>query len=246
MLSSKRIAAVLGCAAFVLGAASGAFAVEMTLAGIKLSNPAASVLKKYGNPTRVTVGTVSTTVTSAAPAQPAQGALGGGMPNPLGPLAALGGYYNAAANDALGGGQGPAPMLPGLPGLPMPGMPGMPPMPGGPGAPGAPQGQSTVVEQQVTWTYDMTDGTTVEFIISETGRVVQITVGGDRPFALSRTTKGIKLGSYYKDVIFKYGYPESHSYAGRFLRASYADKHRVVFTFLGKRLVGITIALKTE
>jgi hypothetical protein len=122
-----------------------------------------------------------------------------------------------------------------------------------PGFPGAEQQQQVVlVEQEVTWTYDLQDGTTVEFIISGSGRVIQITVGGDRPFTLSKTSKGIKLGSYYKDVIFNYGYPESHSYVGRFLRASYAEDHRVVFTFYGpgaqevKKVVGITIALKPE
>jgi hypothetical protein len=107
-------------------------------------------------------------------------------------------------------------------------------------------------EEQTTWTYDLIDGTTLEFIISQSGRVIQITVAGERAFKASKTTKGIKLGSLYKDVIFKYGFPEHQEKAGRFLRASYADKHHVVFTFLGpgkeevKKLVGITIALKTD
>lgn len=252
MRVSKKAAAVLVCMALVFCAAGGAFAVEMTLAGIKLSSGASVVLKKYGNPTRVTVGTVAMPSTQPAAAQPA-GAMpapgGPGYAGALNPLAAMTGYYAAAAGQLDGAG-GPPPMLPGLPGLPAPGagMSGMPGLPGLPPVPGSPdqQNQATVVEQQVTWTYDMPDGITLEFIVSETGRIVQITVGGDRPFALSRTSKGIKLGNYYKDVIFKYGYPESHSYAGRFLRTSYADKHRCVFTFLGKKLVGITIALKTE
>lgn len=137
------------------------------------------------------------------------------------------------------------PSLPGLPGFGM----GVPTLPGAGGptdASGLPGQQAPAIEQQVTWTYDLSDGTTVEFIISETGHVVQITVGGERPFALSRTSKDIRLGNTYKDVVLRYGYPEGHSNAGRFLRASYADKHRCVFTFLGKKLVGITIALKTE
>jgi hypothetical protein len=109
-----------------------------------------------------------------------------------------------------------------------------------------------VAEEQCTWTYDLPDGTTVEFIISQNGRVVQITVGGDKPFKLSKTSKGIRLGSLYKEVVFKYGYPEEHWMVGSFLQADYTDKHRVMFTFCGpdpgqvKKLVGITIALKSE
>jgi hypothetical protein len=129
----------------------------------------------------------------------------------------------------------------------MPGAEGLPGQGTFPGVPGTEQqAQPVLFEQEVTWSYDLPDGTTVEFIISGNGRVIQITVGGDQPYALSKTSKGIKLGNNYKDVILKYGYPEYQIHVGRFLRASYADKQRCVFTFLNNKLVGVTIALKPE
>lgn len=247
MRFTKKAAFGLVCSALIFGAAASTFAVEMSLAGIKLGRPAADVLKKYGNPTRVTVGTASVGYTTPGQNQPggipAPGQAPGGY-SPLAPLTPVMNAYNNYANEASGGGTPGS--LPTLPGLGYPGAPGMPGgMPGAPGAPGA-QPSDSVVEEEVTWTYDLSDGTTLEFLISQTGRIIQITVGGDRPYTGSRTAKGIKLGSSYKDVIFKYGYPEGHQHVGRFLRASYADKQRCVFTFLGKRLVGITIALKSE
>src|SRR3990172_7570175 len=79
MLISKRAVAVLACAVFIFGLSAGAFAVEMTLAGIKLGSQANAVLKKYGNPTRVTVGTVS--APTAGGGQATAGAIG--MPGPM-------------------------------------------------------------------------------------------------------------------------------------------------------------------
>ena len=248
----------------VLSAGVSALAVEMNLAGIKLSSPAATVLKKYGNPTRITVATSQ--VTSAAMGMSTQGGmLPGSAPGTmtgimgppttggLGPMGAFGAAPSGGGlygTDMYGNPTDQSGALPGFPGLTPPGMPGAGMLPGQGGLPGMPgnppQGQPVLVEQEATYTYDLQDGTTVEFIISGSGRVIQITVGGDQPFALSKTSKGIKLGNYYKDVIFAYGYPESQTQVGRFLRASYADKQRCVFTFLGKKLVGITIALKPE
>ena len=264
MLTWKKATAALVCAVFFFAAGGTSLAVEMSLAGVRLSSDCRTVLKKYGNPTRVTVGTSAIPVSSWMPGMPGMLGMPGGVPGQggmpgalaapgsppslLGPLGAAGGYYAGQPTEG-GGSTG----LPGLPGLAMPGTggplmgPGLTP-PGLPGIPGQQPAESTVSQQQVTWTYDQPDGTTVEFIISESGKVVQVTVAGAHPWALSKTARGIKLGSFYKDVIYKYGYPESHSNAGRFLRANYTDKHHVVFTLLwpSKKVVGITIALKTE
>lgn len=213
MLNSKRALVALMCVVFLVGICAAANAVEMTLAGIKLGSPATGVLKKYGNPTRVTASDIV-----AVMEDPAQNQQSNNQPSNL------------------------------PPGYPTPGQ-----MPNQPGQ--MPNQQQTIeiqTEPQVTWTYDLPDGTTLEFIISQNGRVVQITVGGDKPFKQSVTSKGIKLGSLYKDVVLKYGYPESQQEIGRFLQTSYADKHRIVFLFCGpeigqvKKLVGITIALKAE
>lgn len=250
MLTSKRAVFALTIFVFVFGACISASAVERKLAGIKLSSPAETILKKYGNPTRVTVGTFTSGGVNPNAGAP-QGMPGtqqqpGMFGQTLGAMNQMGQTYQGYLNDAMGAGGNTGGALPGLQGLPAPGMsPGMP-VPGMP-EPGVQQPtQPVIVEQQVTWTYDLKDGTTLEFIISESGRVIQITVGGDQPFALSKTTKGIKLGDYYKDVIYQYGYPERQQTAGRFLIADYRDKHRCLFVFLGKKLVGITIAFKSD
>lgn len=260
MLISRRATVALLCTIMVLGAYVCAMAVEMNLAGIKLGSQAVTVLKKYGNPTRITVATLQVTATPLG-IPPQSGMMPGTVPGTvpgapstggLGPMAAAFGSAPSGSNPYMPSGYGNTADggLPPLSGMGAPGTQGMA-YPGQgmgmPGMPGnAPEGQPVLVEEEATYTYDLKDGTTVEFIISGSGRVIQITVGGDEPFALSKTSKGIKLGKSYKDVIFKYGYPESQTQVGRFLRASYADKHRCVFTFLNNKLVGITIALKPE
>ncbi len=258
MQGSKKLIVILTCGVFLFGVCAGALAVERTLAGIKLGSAAASVLKRFGNPTRITVGSTAVGINATGPVVPGGPTVPGmtpagpmpAGPTPGGALAAAGGFaqsYSNYLNNAMGAtGNDQLPPLPGLtpPGMGTSGLPGMPAMPGMPG--GSQTGQPILTEEQVTWTYDLTNGTTLEFIISENGKVIQITVGGEQAYTGSKTSKGIKLGSYYKDVIFKYGYPERQEKVGRFIRASYADKDRVVFTFLGKKLVGVTIALKPE
>jgi len=75
---------------------------------------------------------------------------------------------------------------------------------------------------------------------------ILITVGGVGPWGLSKTRTGLQLGDSYKLVLWVCGYPESQRYAGRFLRLSYVDKSRVLYTFLNKKMVGVTIALVQE
>ena len=243
MLISKRSIAILICLAITFGAAVSAMAIETTLAGIRLGAPGSDVLRRYGNPTRITVGYVA--MGGDQQGQPgAPGTAPGAQPpgNALGPLGALGGYYNTAgslANDPN------APILPPMGGL---GMPGMPPGMGGGMIPGQPdQGQQAPnTEQQITWSYDRPGGTTIEFIISDKGLIVQITAGGNGNFALAKTSKGVKFGTSYKDVVLKYGFPEGHTKIGKFVRASYADKDHVLFTFMKEKVVGITVALKLD
>ena len=196
---------------------------ESTLAGIRLSRPAKEILVKWGNPSRITVGTTQLEVPQGGvpPMQP-------GVPYT---------WPEASSYENFGR---PRPGLPG-PYLPLPGeLPGL-------GAPMLPtpgtQGQSTVLSQEeVTWTYDLPNGITLEFIITD-GLITQITAGGIGPWSLSKTRTGLQLGDTYKLVLWVCGYPESQEYAGRFLRARYVTKNRLLFTFLRNRLVGITIAL---
>ena len=205
---------------------------EREIAGITLGRPAVAVLKKYGNPTRVIVGAVSrgagaleAQITAAPELGPSRGV---SMPGTLGGLSGLPDIFRSGA----------------MPGVPM-SLPSGPTTPGY--APGTPAtGEEGATEQQVTWRYEFPSGITLDFVISAGGSVAQITVAGRTPWPLSKTARGIKLGASYKDVLFKYGFPESHETLGSFLRTSYLNKYRALFTFLGKDLVGITIALPSE
>ena len=202
---------------------------EDSLAGIRLGRPAKEILAKWGNPSRITVGTSTALEVGigAAPTQagppylpPIPGAFGGpaGMPG------------QAYTMPGMGFG-GPAPsMLPSLGGQPFGGQPGTPTV------------SMALTQEEVTWTYDLPNGITLEFIITD-GLITQITAGGVGPWKLSKTRTGLQLGDSYKLVLWVCGYPEAHEYAGRFLRARYVNKNRALFTFLRNRLVGVTIAL---
>jgi hypothetical protein len=132
----------------------------------------------------------------------------------------------------------------------MPALPGMPGAPGGDGlfapapqdaapaaAPAAPAGPP-----EVTWVYKFSNNRTLEVLINPDGIVVQIAVYGVNWPGVA-TFRGVHLGTSYKDVIFRYGYPESQQQMGQELQTKYNSKHRVVFTFAKKTCVGMTIAL---
>ncbi|MGC8863712.1 MAG: hypothetical protein ACP5R5_13185 [Armatimonadota bacterium] len=214
---------------------------ENTLAGITLSRPANTILAKWGNPTRITVGTAQAEV-AVAPATPSGPQYippgGGTLPNLLAPL---------GGESMLRGGLGAYASLPPIEPLEMPGMPAARGTTGtsqGTGQPPPGGGETRVLRQEeVTWTYDLPNGITLEFIITD-GMITQITVGGEGPWPLSKTRTGLQLGDTYKLVLWVMGFPkEPQKYVGRFLRVSYIEKNRALFTFLNKKLVGITIAL---
>jgi len=100
---------------------------------------------------------------------------------------------------------------------------------------------------EIVWIYRFPKNKTLEFLVSPDGRIMQIAAYGVEWPGIG-TALGIRLGDTYKDVILKYGFPESHSKSGYELRAKYSDKHRAVFSFVGQGLiqptvVGITIGL---
>ncbi|MBK5093937.1 MAG: hypothetical protein JJE48_10545 [Actinobacteria bacterium] len=106
------------------------------------------------------------------------------------------------------------------------------------------------VAPEVTWVYNYPKNRQLRFQINPDGIVVQIAaLGVDWPNIL--TSKGITLGQTYKDIVLKYGYPESHeqssiSFGGASLprlEVMYPEKHRVIFTCVGKYITGITIGL---
>jgi hypothetical protein len=213
---------------------------ETTLGGIRLGRSANTILSMWGNPTRITLGTTQAEVASIpqpSTAGPAYIPPGGGLSS------AYSSYMQGVNRAASILGMQTQP-LPGLPGLEAPGM--VPPSP----QPGVtPQGPTSggetqlLSQEEVTWTYDLQNGITLEYIITN-GIITQITVGGEGPWSLSKTRTGLQLGDSYKLVLAVCGFPEEpQRYVGRFLRVSYVEKNRVLFTFLNKRVVGITIAM---
>lgn len=213
---------------------------EDRLAGIRLGREAKEILAKWGNPSRVTVGTPqvegAVTTPEGMPAYTPAAATGG-----FNPYASAAQGVNLAAS--MVGLQNPAmspmgglPTLPGISGMNMPGTTTTQPQQ-------AAGGTTTVLtEEEVTWTYDLNNGITLEFIITD-GLITQITVGGKGPWGLSKTRSGLQLGDTYKLALWVCGYPENQKYVGRFLRASYVNKSRALYTFLNNRLVGVTIAM---
>lgn len=198
---------------------------EDALAGIRLGREAREILARWGNPSRITVGeSQADGATTETPGGPAYAPPGG---NPYGAM--MPGMNQSAG--MLG--------LPPMPGFAPPGgaapAPGQQPSTGGSAA-------TTLTQEEVTWTYDLPDGITLEFIITD-GLITQITVGGTGPYGGSRTRTGLQLGDTYKLVLWVCGYPESQRYVGRFLRVSYVNKNRALFTFLNRKLVGVTIAM---
>ena len=212
---------------------------EDRLAGIRLGREAKEILAKWGNPSRVTVGSPQAEANATTPE---------GMPAYTPPATAMSGYnpYGATAQ-----GVNLAASMMGLQNPVMSTAGGLPALPGisGMNMPGAPQTQQTtgganaaLSEEEVTWTYDLNNGITLEFIITD-GLITQITVGGAGPWGLSKTRSGLQLGDTYKLALWVCGYPENQKYVGRFLRASYVNKSRALYTFLNNKLVGVTIAM---
>lgn len=208
---------------------------EDSLGGIRLGRPAKEVLSRWGNPSRITVGITESLGPQGGAVQPMPG-----IPYTPPQTGAFGGGLSAGVNRAaeMMGRLNP-PMsgeMPGLPGYNAPGMT-TPPLADTTGG-----GASILTSEECTWTYDLQNGITLEFILTD-GLVTQITVGGQGPWGLSKTRTGLQLGDTYKLVLWVCGYPETQKYAGRFLRLSYVNKSRALYTLLNKKLVGITIAM---
>ncbi len=250
----------------VAGPAPGG-GMEIQLAGIQLGKPAVTVVKAYGNPRRVQVGTVT------APGQ-SGGAGGAGMPGmPGGEMGGMPGgaprvttlipwqYAPGAATRIIGphgvtdvfeieeeGGDvvtrvhNPSMGAPGMPGPEMGGMPGAP-------------SQPAQAPQTIHWIYERErEGVVYVFGFDEEGTVVAITVGDGledsvnrggtrRPFAGARTSRGIKLGDPFREVIRAYGYPETQQNAGDEVVLTYYEKAGVAFSMKQgvMRVTSITI-----
>ena len=238
-LSMARITMFVALAAFALSLSVQAFGLERQLAGITLGARMTVALKKYGNPTRISVGANSGVTPMAANPGAMRGAVGepprvGGRD--LSPFAGLG--------EGLGPGA-----LPGLSSIG--GMPGSSPSQMGPMPITGPGGQTNNPNDQaasddIRWTYELPKGKTIEFIVND-GLISQITVSGSKTFQGVRTAKGVMIGDNYKKVLMSYGYPDKQEYVGRYLRVGYLQRSNIMFTLRdSKTVVGITIGFKED
>ncbi|MCC6446629.1 MAG: hypothetical protein IT210_24645 [Armatimonadetes bacterium] len=195
------------------------------------------------------------------------GMMGGGGPGMMGgrPSGMMGGaggpgMMGGAGGPGMMGGGGPG-MMGGAGGPGMmggaggPGMMGRGPMTGGPGSlPAVTGGASTtpggigpitVTEgpsQVVRWIYELKN-VVLEFTIDSDGTILQVTAIGER-WPTARTSKGVTLGTSYKDALRRHGFPKAHSSLGvNIIRADYSSSQRMALTFQDKKVVSITVAL---
>ncbi|MBQ9358361.1 MAG: hypothetical protein IJT95_02320 [Abditibacteriota bacterium] len=152
----------------------------------------------------------------------------------------------------------PTPTMPGSTGtmdMPTPSMPGSPSMPSMPGMGGAVStGQqaasagfagtsSRIDDESLCWQYELPAGTNMEFIVTN-GKISQITVVSLYPWKYARMSSGIMIGDTYKLVTYLMGIdPSNLQIIGNYLRMDYMDKYGIAYTFLNKKLVGLTIAV---
>jgi hypothetical protein len=224
------LALVIAC-----GLASAASAAEVQLAGVKLGTPANKVLQKLGNPVEINIGT--------AAAQPSgQPAAGGGMG--MGARGGMGGGMAASmgmgARGGMGGGMAAS--------MGMGGMAGR----AGTAAPSASKQPTTNAAATVTtWVYDYPKGKKdreLRLTINTQGIVVEIEARSAQWKGV-KTSRGITFGSTYRDIIAKYGFPDSQEQQGTSLLLKYRQKYQLVFTLVPPVLgvpatvAGINIAL---
>lgn len=200
---------------------------EKSLAGVKIFSHSDVVLKLYGTPDEVRIGSdssplltdgsIQTSVNNASSqdngpgAPPGYGAPGGG---PGGP-----GGYGAPGSYGPPGGYG---------------------APGSAGAPGSGSSAAAVVGSTATYVYDRPDGSSLEFTLSSSGRVIQIHLSGYKsPF---KTTRGIGLGMSYVQVQEKYHYPDYQNVSGTVLNLNYVKNYHAAFQLLNQKVVGIIVA----
>jgi len=248
----------LGMATLVLALAAMSFintparAVEHSLLGIPIYSPAKTVLQKFGNPTRVLPGAPTNAPLTAGAATGAYpGAPGAGGIGPLPPMAMGGPPRGFGGPPMMGGAPGSMPgefAPPGM-GFAPGGMPfGRPPGMTGPNMPtGGAQtpdqaGELAYQNKEATYIYDKPNGLTYAFLLSPSGRVIQITVAGYKDAA--RTSRGIALGSTYSAVLSKYGFPEQQAVEGDTVFLSYASRAHVAFQLIHNKVVSIMVAYR--
>ncbi len=201
---------------------------EKSLLGIRLMSTFKDVLKKFGQPDEIQIG---------SPAVPEKADLNAGQvastPSGFGGMAAPGGGM-MGGRGAMGGPR----MGGGSMGVMMPGASG-----------GGMSGGATTDEPtgESTWWYHVKGkkgqnvGLHYSFLFNKEGKVIQIqqygyTGGG-------KTLQGVGLGSSLGQVLGKYGMSNEGNRAGEMAQMIYGGGEQVVFQLLRNRVIGVTLAV---
>jgi hypothetical protein len=193
--------AILLSLSALIGLQLAALAIETQLNGLKLFRKNTDVLRMFGNPDRITVGSMGEVIIIADALQ--------------------------AENVAAPSGQAAPPSAP-----------------EGEGG----DGQKVVVKQNISYIYRRPDNTTMSVTIDQSGRIAEIVVYALSVEAFKKskavTSKGIRFGMTYKDVLKKYGDPDNHqplSNGGMVL--DYTEKNNIKFQLDSRmRVIAIDIA----
>ena len=257
----RKLACASLCLALIIGLlASGAWAVERELAGVRLGDRSLDLLDRPGFGEPNFIGPLGT-LAYVAPQQqqPSQASAAG----PVGPSAAVGAGAGTRAGGMRGGGMGGGGMRGGMRGGGMGGGMGGGGMRGGAagraagraaggamrtgavgaragGARAAAPGASSVAGPGMYWYYRRPGGATLLLSLTQTGQVTAITLTGRSLYIRGRTTRGIGLTSSYMELISQYGYPDQIVTGGTVLELTYAD-HGVRFTLDNMQVTEISI-----
>jgi hypothetical protein len=260
----RKLACASLCLALITGLlASGAWAVERELAGVRLGDKSLDLLDRPGFGEPNFIGPLGTLAYVAPQQQPSQASAAG----PVGPSAAVGasagmrgGGMRAGgmrAGGMRGGGMRGGGMRGG--GMRGGGMPGGGMRGGGMrggaagggmrtgavggragGARAAAPGASSVAGPGMYWYYRRPGGATLLLTLTQTGQVTAITLTGRALYVRGRTTRGIGLTSSYMELISQYGYPDQIVTGGTVLELTYVD-HGVRFTLDNMQVTEISI-----
>ena len=255
----RKLACASLCLALIIGLlASGAWAVERELAGVRLGDKSLDLLDRPGFGEPNFIGPLGT-LAYVAPQQqqPSQASAAG----PVGPSAAIGASAGTRGGGMRGGGMRGGGMRGGGMGGGMGGggMRGGGMRGGGMrggaagggmragavggragGARTAAPGASSVAGPGMYWYYRRPGGATLLLTLTQTGQVIAITLTGRSLYVRGRTTRGITLTSSYMELISQYGYPDQIVTGGTVLELTYAD-HGVRFTLDNMQVTEISI-----
>lgn len=103
----------------------------------------------------------------------------------------------------------------------------------------AQNGAETYQNQEVWYIYSKPNDITYEFLLSPKGRTIEMAAAGYKGGAT--TSRGIALGSAYKEVLAKYGFPESQTVQNGVVFLSYAHRAHVAFQLMDNKVISIIV-----